>query len=119
VQVLVVVFTLLLALVYVLAGMARLQRLPASDAVRQRLGLSLALWRFVGTVELVGALGLVVGVLAIPGLAVGAAVGLAVMMVAATMVHLRSGDLRPGGVPPALLAALCILDAWLVQTFVG
>jgi uncharacterized membrane protein YphA (DoxX/SURF4 family) len=119
VQVLVVVFTLLLALIYVLAGMARLQRLPASDAVRERLGLSQALWRVAGSVELVGALGLVVGVLAIPGLAVAAAVGMALMMVAATVVHLRAGDLRPGGLPPIVLGVTCVLDAWLVQAFVG
>ena len=56
-----VLFTLLLALVFVLAGMARVQGLSASDVVRVRLGLPLLLWRFVGVVELTGALGLVVG----------------------------------------------------------
>ncbi|HUW16158.1 MAG TPA: DoxX family protein [Actinomycetes bacterium] len=118
-QVAVVVFTLFVALVYILAGMAKLQGLPASDAVRQRLSLSPALWRFVGSVELVGALGLVVGAFAIPELAVGAAVGFAVMMVAAIVVHWLAGDLRPGAVPPAALAVLCVLDAWLVQIFVS
>jgi uncharacterized membrane protein YphA (DoxX/SURF4 family) len=118
-QVAVVVFTLFVALIYILAGMARLQGLPASDAVRERLGLSPALWRFAGSVELVGALGLVVGAFAIPELAVGAAVGFTVMMMAAIVVHWRAGDLRPGAVPPAALAVLCVLDAWLVQLFVS
>ena len=118
-QVAVVLFTLFVSFVFILAGMARLQGLPASDSVRERLGLSTGLWRFVGAVELVGALGLVTGVLAVPELAVAAAVGFAVMMVGAVVVHARAGDLRPGAVPPGVLALVCVLDAWLVQSFVS
>jgi uncharacterized membrane protein YphA (DoxX/SURF4 family) len=119
VQVVVVLFTLFLALVFVLAGMARVQGLSASDAVRARLGLPLPLWRFVGVVELTGALGLVVGVIAVPELAVAAAVGFVLLMLAAVVVHVRADDLRPGAVPPAVLGLLSALDAWLVQSFVG
>jgi uncharacterized membrane protein YphA (DoxX/SURF4 family) len=119
VQVAVVMLSLMIAFVFILAGMARIQGLAASDAVRARLGLSTGLWRLVGVVELVGALGLVVGVLAIPELAVAAAVGLVLMTVSAIVVHWRAGDLRPGAAPPAFMAVACALDAWLVQTFVG
>lgn len=118
-QVVVVLFTLFLALVFVLAGMARVQGLSASEVVRQRLGVPLPLWRFVGVVELIGALGLVVGVIAVPELAVAAAVGFVLLTAAAVVVHVRAGDVRPGAVPPAVLAVLAGLDAWLVQTFVG
>jgi uncharacterized membrane protein YphA (DoxX/SURF4 family) len=119
VQVAVVVFSLFVALIFVLAGMARLQGLPASDAVRERLGLPVALWRFVGVVELVGAAGLVVGVFAIPELAVAAAVGLALLTVCAVVVHVRAGDARPGAAAAVVMGVLSALDAWLVQTFVG
>jgi len=40
-------------------------------------------------------------------------------MVGAVVVHARAGDLRPGAVPPAVLALVCVLDAWLVQSFVS
>lgn len=118
-QVAVVLFSLFLAFVFVLAGMARVQGLSASDTVRERLGLPPALWRFVGVVELVGALGLVVGVFAVPDLAVAAAVGFVLLTACAVVVHFRAGDVRPGAVPPAVLGVLSALDAWLVQTFVG
>ena len=118
-QVAVVVFSLVVALVFVLAGMAKVQGLPASDVVRQRLGLGVGLWRFAGVLELVGALGLVVGVFAVPELAVAAAVGLALQTTIAVVVHTRAGDLRPGGVAPLAMALASAVDAWLVTRFVG
>lgn len=118
-QVAVVLFTCLVAFIFVLAGMARLQGLHASDVVRERLGVSVALWRFVGVVELIGALGLVVGVFAVPQLAVAAAIGFVLLTVSAVGFHARAGDLRPGAIAAIVMAVVSALDAWLVQTYVG
>lgn len=118
-QVAVVLFTCLVAFVFVLAGMARLQGLHASDVVRERLGLPVGLWRFVGVVELTGALGLIVGVFAVPPLAVASAVGFVLLTVCAVGFHARAGDLRPGATAALVMAVLSGLDAWLVQTYVG
>lgn len=114
-QAAVTIYTLAVALVFTLAGMARVQDLHASDVVRQRLRLPVWLWRFVGVIELVGVLGLVVGVFAVPELAVAAAVGFVVLTVIAIVLHARAGDLRPGATAPAVMGGASALVAWLVS----
>lgn len=118
VQIAVTLYTLAVAFVFTLAGMARVQGLPASDVVRQRLDLPVWLWRLVGAVELAGVLGLVVGVFAVPDLAVAAAVGFVVLAVLAIAAHARAGDLRPGAIAPVVMGAAAAVDAWLVASYV-
>lgn len=117
-QTAVTIGTIFYALVFVVAGMARLQRLPAAETLRTRLGVSETMWRSAGGLELLGSAAVVVGVFAIPSLAVSAAVGLAVLCVAAIVVHGRAGDLWPGAAPAAFMAAMSLVDAALVQAFV-
>jgi len=107
------VLSLLLGLAFIVVGLAQLQGLASSTAVRDRLQVPPRLWGAIGVAELVAAAGLVVGVFAIPGLAVAALVGLAVLTAAAAVSHLRVSDL-PGAVPAVVLCALCLLDVWLI-----
>jgi uncharacterized membrane protein YphA (DoxX/SURF4 family) len=118
VQVLVVLLALALALVFMIAGLAKVQRLAASDVVRERLSLPGGLWRGIGAVEVIGALGLAVGVVAIPELAVAACIGFFLLSVGAVVAHLRAGD-RVGAVPPTILGVTAVVVALLVDRFVG
>jgi hypothetical protein len=106
----------LLAFGFVMIGLAKVQQLPASTAVRDRLGVGPGLWRTLGGVELVAAAALVVGVVALPALALTALVGLVLLTGAAVVAHLRVSD-RAGAVPAAVLMVTCLVDVWLVATF--
>ena len=68
----------------------------------------------IGAVEVLGALGLVlpaIGGIA-PVLVPVAAVGLAITMVIAAVMHLRRGDGAQSIVAPLVLFALCVFVAW-------
>jgi hypothetical protein len=108
-----IVVSALLAFGFVMIGLAKVQQLPASTAVRDRVGVAHGLWRTLGVVELVAAAALVVGVIALPALALTALVGLALLTGAAVVAHLRVSD-RPGAVPAAVLMVTCLVDLWLV-----
>lgn len=77
-ELLAVCLSLLLTLLAVIVGMARVQRLPASIDVRDRSGFSPVLWTASGWVELVAAGALVVGIFAAHEAAFGASVVLAI-----------------------------------------
>lgn len=70
--------------------------------------------RLIGIVELLGALGLILpaAVDVAPGLVPVAAIGLALVMVGAVVVHLRRGEGLPSTVPALVLALLSLLLAW-------
>jgi len=111
-----IVVSVLVAFGFVMIGLAKVQELPASAAVRDRVGVSPALWRTLGVVELVAAAALVVGAIALPALAMTALVGLALLTGTAVVAHLRVSD-RPGAVPAAVLMVTCLVDLWLVAAF--
>jgi uncharacterized membrane protein YphA (DoxX/SURF4 family) len=111
-----IVVSTVLAFGFVMIGLAKVQQLPASTAVRDRLGIGSSLWRTLGVVELVAAVALVVGVIALPALAVTALVGLALLTAAAVVAHLRVSD-HPGAVPAAVFLVTCLVDLWLVAQF--
>jgi len=77
VELLAVGLSLLLTLLAVIIGMAKVQRLPASLEVRERAGISTGIWTASGWLELVAAGFLVVGVFAAQTAAAAAAVVLA------------------------------------------
>jgi uncharacterized membrane protein YphA (DoxX/SURF4 family) len=64
VELLAVVLSLLLTLLAVMVGLAKVQRLPASIDIRDRSGVAPAVWTTSGWIELVAAAFLVVGVFA-------------------------------------------------------
>jgi hypothetical protein len=74
--------------------------------------------RFIGVVEVLGALGLILpGLLRIrPGLTPLAAAGLVILMIGATVVTLAGGDVAPALIPAlvGLLAAFVAYGRWRV-----
>jgi len=69
--------------------------------------------KLLGSLELAGAAGLILpGALGIaPVLVPLAAIGLALTMVGAVVLHLREGE-APGAVPAVVLLVLCLVVAW-------
>ncbi|ACZ21136.1 DoxX protein [Sanguibacter keddieii DSM 10542] len=70
--------------------------------------------RLIGLVEVLGALGLVLPALldVAPALVPTAAIGLALVMIGAAVVHLRRGDDVAAAVPALVLALLSAVVAW-------
>ncbi|MFB9313475.1 DoxX family protein [Nocardioides plantarum] len=104
----VLALTVAVSLAFTAAGAAKL---AATDDMRRRadhLGWSVRSYRVIGTLELAGAAGLLVG-LALTGLAVAAAAALVMLMAGAVAVHLRSGDAVTAAVPAAVLGAATVV----------
>ncbi|MGW0909528.1 DoxX family protein [Streptomyces sp. NPDC002853] len=74
------------------------------------LGMSPGLYRVVGTLEVAGAVGLVLGLASAP-LGVAAAIGLALLMTAAALAHLRHGDPPVRALPATVLALTVVAYA--------
>lgn len=104
-ELLAVGLSLLLTLVAVVIGMAKVQHLPASLEVRDRAGIAPGMWTISGWVELVAAAILVIGVFAAHGAAVVAAVLLAVAY-AAFAIRQLTRRLPMAAVFPALVLVL-------------
>ena len=70
--------------------------------------------KFVGLVELLGAIGLVLPAIVdiAPILVPVAAIGLALTMVGAVIVHLRDGEGFAAAMPAVILGVLCLVVAW-------
>ncbi|MFF5147677.1 DoxX family protein [Streptomyces sp. NPDC013157] len=79
------------------------------------LGMSVRLYRVVGALEVAGVAGLLLGLSWMP-LGVAAATGLALLMAAAAVVHLRHGDPPVRAVPAALLALISLTYAATTMT---
>lgn len=104
-ELLAVALSLLLTLVAVVIGMAKVQHLPASLEVRDRAGIAPAVWTASGWTELVAAAVLVVGVFAAHGAATAAAVLLAISYAAFAGRQLTR-RLPVAAVTPALVLVL-------------
>jgi len=106
----------LLALVFLFAGGMKLA-LPAA-MLRGPVPLPVAFLKFIGVIEVLGALGLVLpSLLRIrPGLTPLAALGLVIIMIGATTVTLLGGLLAPAVIPlvVGVLAALVAYGRWRV-----
>ncbi|HVQ87872.1 MAG TPA: DoxX family protein [Actinomycetes bacterium] len=107
---------LALAVVMIMFGLAKVQRLPASLQIRDRLQVSAPIWTVWGALDLVAAGALTVGVFAIPGLAIAAALVFAITMVALLVLQLRAGDPPSFAVPVVLLIVAAALTAFLVAS---
>ncbi len=110
----------LLALFYLYSSGIKVLRSP--DALRPMMGwidtVPLGLVRTIGTLEVLGAIGLVLPPLTdvAPVLALAAAVGLVLVQVGAITLHVRRGELRQLGMNVALLV-LAGVAAWLATTW--
>ncbi|CAL9336877.1 hypothetical protein SUDANB132_00184 [Streptomyces sp. enrichment culture] len=74
------------------------------------LDMSPDLYRVIGTLEIAGAPGLLLGLNQIP-LGVAAAVGLTLLMATAVVIHLRHGDPPARMLPAAVLTLAALADA--------
>ncbi|MGD0435231.1 MAG: DoxX family protein [Bryobacteraceae bacterium] len=106
----------LLALLFLFAGGAKLV-VPVAEMAKQ-VGLPGMFLRFVGVVEVLGAIGLILpGLLGIrPGLTPLAAAGLVVIMIGATVITLQLGPVPPALFPFAtgLLLVFVAYGRWQV-----
>jgi uncharacterized membrane protein YphA (DoxX/SURF4 family) len=115
----VITLTALLALIFTAAGSQKLLLRRAIVANLRRLGAGTGLARTLGVLELLGVLGLLVG-LRYPVAGIAAAVGFVLLMAGAISYHARVGDYgrrtRRGDafVPPVLLALAGVLGALLL-----
>lgn len=105
-ELLAVSLSLLLTLLAVIVGLAKVQRLPASNDVRDRSGLTPVVWSTSGWVELVAAGFLVVGIFAAHEAAVVAALVLA-LSYGLLAIRQLSNRLPVAAATPALV--LCAL----------
>lgn len=108
----------LTALVVAAMGATGGAKVAAVADMRRRaehLGFSVQAYRLIGSLELAGVAGLVAG-LAVPALAVAAAVGLLLMMLGAVITHLRAGDRVKETLPAIVVGA--VVTAQLVSTVV-
>jgi hypothetical protein len=111
----------LLALFYAYSGGAKIVRsreslLPMMHWVERA---PMAGVRAIGVLEVLGAIGLIVPPLTgiVPGLAIAAAIGLALVQVAGTILHLVRGEARQIGLNIALLV-IAVVAAWLATVWV-
>ncbi|WP_158558280.1 DoxX family protein [Spongiactinospora gelatinilytica] len=104
------VLSVLVALVFLLAGAQKVLLRRSVTANLLRLGVGPALTRLIGALEIAGTFGLVAGLWLRP-LAIAAATGLTLLLIGAVGYHLRARDFthrrhRSHAVAPVLLAAL-------------
>ncbi|ULR54837.1 DoxX family protein [Streptomyces deccanensis] len=104
------VLAVALSLVFLPLGLAKIAAVPSMRQAAAHLGMSPGLYRVVGALEVAGAAGLLLGRVSLP-LGVAAATGLALLMAAAAVVHLRHGDPPPRALPAAVLALIAVTYA--------
>jgi len=110
----------LLALFFLYSGGVKIVR--SADQLRPMMGwvdaVPLALVRIIGVLEVLAALGLVLPPLTgiAPGLALAAAIGLAVLQLAAIGVHLRRGEAKQIGLNLVLVAIIAV-TIWLATVW--
>lgn len=110
-ELLAVGLSLLLTLLAVIIGLAKVQRLPASLQIRDRAGIAPGLWTASGWLELVAAALLVVGVFAAHAVAAAAAVVLALSYAAFTARQLTRRLPLASVLPAIVLVALSLGSA--------
>ena len=99
---------LILSLIAILIGMAKVQRLPASLQIRDQAGIASLVWTMSGWIELIAAAGLIVGLFVSLELALVCAVILMLSfgwLAAKQLAHRR----RVAAVPAAALSGLSLL----------
>ena len=110
-ELLAVALSLLLTLLAVIIGMAKVQRLPASLQVRDRAGISAGVWTASGWLELVAAAFLVVGIFAAHEVAAAAAVVLALSYAAFALRQLTRRLPLAAVLPAGVLVVLSLASA--------
>ena len=104
--------SLLLAAVFVADALFKVVKNPTGADQAYDLGYPIPVWRVIGWLELLGALGLIVG-LFYPPIGVAAAIGLTVLMVGAVISHLRVKDALAKSATPLVLGILAVVTILL------
>jgi hypothetical protein len=107
-----VIVTLLLAALFTFAASIKLLGVSQSLAIRDRLGVTPLQWRLIGTLELAGVAGVLVG-LAWPTIGIAAAIGLALLSIGAIGFHIKASDSVVDMAPAVLGIALAVATAVL------
>jgi hypothetical protein len=85
------VLSVLLAVLFLLLGVAKLLALPRMRALAAHAGFSVAAYRGIGALEVAGAAGLLLG-LTVPLLGAAAGAGLLLLLAGAVITHVRNRD---------------------------
>ena len=99
------------AVVFAALGVMKILALPPMRVRAAHLGFSVPAYRAIGTLEIAGAAGVVLGVAA-PVIGGLAGAGLLLLLAGAVLAHLRNGD-SPSHLVPAVVAGL-LVAAYLV-----
>lgn len=103
-----VILSILLALAFAAAGAAKVTGQKAMVDAAAHTGFSLQNYKIIGGLEILGAVGLLVG-LGIEWLGGLAALGLLITMIGAVVVHIRVGDKPKDFAPAAALGVLSLI----------
>lgn len=103
-----VILSAFLAVAFVAVGLFKVLNVPQAAETAQRLKLPTTLSRVIGLLELAAAVGLVVGIFWAP-LGIAAAIGLILLLVGATITHLRAKDPISAVAPSVVLNVLSII----------
>jgi hypothetical protein len=106
-----VLFSVVLALLFLATAAGKLTGHAASVAIRDHLVVPALRWQQIGLLEVAGAVGVLIG-LALRPLGIAAAAGLVLLSLGAIATHVRAGD-KPAAALPAF-AALALAVAVLV-----
>src|ERR1700761_2708923 len=104
-----VVLTLLLAAVFIGAGIPKILGTKTSLRMRDHLQINPQLYRVVGFLEIAAVAGLLIG-LFVPVLGVAAAVGLALLMIGGIVTHICAGEAK-GSLPAVVIFAVAVAAA--------
>ena len=110
-----IVLAALTAVVFVVAGAAKILAVPPMQAAAGHAGFSVDAYRRIGVLEVAGAGGVLIGVI-YPLIGGVASVGLLMLLAGAMVTHLRSHD-RPRQVAPAVICI--VLVAGYLAALVG
>ncbi|MFF4811109.1 DoxX family protein [Micromonospora chersina] len=107
------VLAVLLALVFLALGTAKILALQPMRALAAEAGFTVVAYRRIGLLEVAGAVGLLIGLFA-PLIGALAAAGLLLLLTGALVVHLRKGD-GPQRYAPALVCGLLVVAYLVLQ----
>ncbi len=107
------VLCVVLAVVFTVAGLNKFSGSELAEAAPEHLKISVGFYKVAGVLELLAAVGLIVGVLAVPFLAGLAAACLAGLLLGAVVLHIRAGDpFNPGGASAQAEGSATGLESW-------
>jgi DoxX-like family len=107
-----VVVTALLAALFGFAGVIKLAGVRQSLAIRDHLEVNPVQWRLIGSLELAGVAGVLVGLTWWP-IGVAAAIGLTLLIVGAIVIHVRASDSVADTAPAVIGLGLAVATAVL------